>query len=168
MDWVETKDIVTTFFRKYRWAALVLLAGVVLMAFPEGNQREEEVSASEPALQAQMGLQQELEEILSRLDGAGKVQVLLTQSAGEQTWYQTDENISKTAETGDKRTQTVILTGSDREEKGLVQRIDPPVYLGAVVLCQGADSAAVRLAIVDAVGTATGLTSDKISVLKMK
>ena len=62
----------------------------------------------------------------------------------------------------------MILSGSDRSQTPVVQRMDPPTYLGAVILCQGADSPKVRLAVVDAVATATGLTTDKISVWKMK
>ena len=41
-------------------------------------------------------------------------------------------------------------------------------YLGAVVVCDGADSATVRLRIMQAVSALTGLGSDKISVIKMK
>jgi len=36
------------------------------------------------------------------------------------------------------------------------------------VVCQGADRAGVRLAVVDAVKSVTGLSSDRITVLKMK
>ena len=39
---------------------------------------------------------------------------------------------------------------------------------GAVVVCDGADSAAVRLYVTDAVTAYTGFGSDKISVMKMK
>lgn len=38
---------------------------------------------------------------------------------------------------------------------------------GVVVVCQGAENAAVRLDIIRAVGSYTGLGSDKITVLKM-
>ena len=41
-------------------------------------------------------------------------------------------------------------------------------YTGAVIFCQGADSAAVRLQVVEAVAVYTGLSSNKIMVLKMK
>ena len=43
-----------------------------------------------------------------------------------------------------------------------------PVYKGAVVVCEGADHASVKLNIVQAVSSLTGLGSDKITVLKMK
>jgi stage III sporulation protein AG len=64
--------------------------------------------------------------------------------------------------------ETVIITDAQRAQQGLVKQVNPPVYLGAVVVCQGADRASVRLAIVEAVANATGLGADKISVLKMK
>jgi len=40
--------------------------------------------------------------------------------------------------------------------------------VGAVVVCQGADLAQVRLAVTNAVSSYTGLGCDKITVLKMK
>lgn len=165
MDWADKKDTITIFLKKYRWAALVLLAGLILMALPEGK-TEESISAQEETVQQQT-LQQELESLLSKLDGAGKVKVLLSLASGPQTYYQSDEDLQKSEDSSDRRTETVIITSADRSQQGLVQRIDPPVYLGAVVLCQGADRAQVRLAVVDAVSTLTGLSSDKISVLKM-
>ena len=61
-----------------------------------------------------------------------------------------------------------MTTDSDRNETGLVHQINPPVYLGAVVLAQGADNPVVKLSIVEAVSKVTGLGADKISVLKMQ
>lgn len=167
MDWVEMKELAEAFIKKYRLAVVVLLAGVMLMLLPEENPVSRE-TADPPQAVEQKDLQQELEEILSKLDGAGKVKVLLSQASGSYTHYQMDEDQSKTMDSLDKRSETVIITGADRSQSGLVQRVDPPIYLGAVVLCQGGDSPSVKLAVVDAVATATGLTSDKISVWKMK
>ena len=88
----------------------------------------------------------------------------LTQREGERTVYQTDEDSASSG----VRSDTVLLNGSDRSQTGLVRQVNPPTYLGAVIVCQGADSASVRLAIVSAVGSVTGLSTDKITVLKMK
>lgn len=167
MDWVESKGGLVSLLHKYKWAAAVFVAGLVLMALPgSGGQKADPVQQQE-ASGPEMTLQQELEQLLSRLEGAGKVQVLLSIGTGSQTHYQTDGDRSETENTREERRQTVILTGPDRGQSGLVTRQDPPVYLGAVVLCQGADSPRVKLAVVDAVATATGLTSDRISVWKM-
>ena len=46
--------------------------------------------------------------------------------------------------------------------------VEPALERGAVVVCDGADSATVRLRIMQAVSALTGLGSDKISVIKMK
>lgn len=168
MDWVETKSLVTTFLKKYRWAAVVLLAGLILMSLPEKKDGPKEEMTSHQEVCESEDLQTALEELLAQMDGAGKVRVLLSPASGMQTYYQTNENLSKEADSSQRRTETVIISGSDRSQSALVQRVDPPVYLGAVVICQGADSPKVRLAVVDAVSTATGLTSDKISVWRMK
>ena len=64
--------------------------------------------------------------------------------------------------------KTVIVTDSQRCESGLIRQINPAAYKGAIVVCQGADSSAVRLAITQAVAKITGLGTDNICVLKMK
>ena len=41
-------------------------------------------------------------------------------------------------------------------------------YQGIVIVCDGADSAAIQLQLTEAVRALTGISSDCISVLKMK
>lgn len=167
MDWLEKRDLITLMLKKYRWAAIVLLTGLILMAIPE---KREPITVDVPEASGigNVTLEQELENLLSKLDGAGKVTVLLTQESGERVRYQVNEDISESGSSVDRRRETVIITDASRNEEGLIWQKDPPIYRGAVVLCQGGDRATVRLAIVTAVGTATGLSADKITVLKMK
>lgn len=159
MDRMKWKSAAAAALKKYYLVALAVAAGLLLLCLPQ----QEEIQAAEVPAETQ-ALQEELEEILSRLAGAGKVKVLLTQAAGEETYYQVDEAISEDSQ----RRDTVVYTGQNREEAGLVRRVDPPEYRGAVILCQGADQAAVRLAITQAVVAATGLSSERVTVLKMK
>ena len=164
MDWITLQSRGKEIWKKYRYVLLVVLAGLVLLALPERSTDEKaqtEVSQTQP----KSDLQEDLETILSQVQGAGKVRVLLTQAEGERTVYQTDTDADAS---GGTRRDTVILTGSDRVQTGLVQQQLSPVYLGAVVVCQGADSASVRLSVVEAVANATGLSTDRITVLKMK
>lgn len=169
MDWQELKYRAEEFLKKYRYVMLVLLAGLVLMLLPSGEQKQEAaVPFSESTPEQERDLQASLGQILSMIEGAGKVQVLLTEATGQRTHYQTDEDISTGESSSDTRKETVVITNGSRAESGLVRQVDPPVYQGAIVICQGADSAAVRLAIVEAVANATGLSSNRISVLKMK
>lgn len=165
MEWVTWKQDAGTFLRKYKFIFLVLLIGVFLMALPQGKQEEKNNALPE---QVQPSLQQELAQILSHVAGAGRVEVLLTEAAGAETLYQTDDDTSSRDNTRDLRQDTVLVTNASRGETGLIRQILPPKYEGAVILCQGAEDARVRLAMVSAVMSVTGLSSDKISVLKMK
>ena len=64
--------------------------------------------------------------------------------------------------------KTVLITGADRMETGLIRQELPPRYRGALIVCQGADRSAVKLAVVEAVANVTGISADRITVLKMK
>ena len=170
MDWIEVRQKGAEFLKKYRYVLLIFLIGLFLMILPDNSNSKDgdQILSSASIVSEKPDLQEALESILSMIDGAGKVQVLLSEASGQRTHYQTDEEISTGESNSDVRRDTVVVTDGSRAETGLVRQIDSPVYMGAVVLCQGADSASVRLAIVEAVANATGLSSDKISVLKMK
>lgn len=150
------------FLKKYAGVALILALGVVLMLLPEENAREEESPTLEEI--SQPSVEEALETILSQIEGAGQVRLLLTVAQGETTVYQTDS-----AGAGETlKVETVILTDAGRAQQGLVRQVNPETYLGAVVVCQGGGSPAVKLAVTQAVAAATGLSADRITVLKMK
>lgn len=143
---------------KYRYVVLIVIVGVLLMLLPASSDKDAKDTLVEQS--EETDISEELEQILEQIQGVGKVQVMLTLEAGEMIHYQTDLN-------GD-RTDTVIITDENRTEAGLIQYIQPAVYRGAIVVCQGADSAAVRFSVIEAVSKVTGLGTDRISVLKMK
>lgn len=155
------------FIKKYRFVILILGIGIVMMVLPTGKtSNTEEIPSTQPAMFDDPT--QELSQILSQIHGAGKVQIMLTKGVGERTVYQTDQERDNTDNNQSVRVETVIVTDKDRAQQGLIQQILAPEYRGAIVVCQGADDAAVRLAIIEAVADATGLGTDRISVLKMK
>lgn len=164
MERSALKNKIVGLVKEYRYAAIILAVGLILMLLPSGEEKETAVPAPQEIQTETDDLQDRLSEILSVVQGAGKVKVLLTQARGEQMVYQTDIQEREDALTED----TVIVTGSDRSQNGLICQRIPPKYLGAVIVCQGADKAVVRLALVEAVSNATGLSTDAITVLKMK
>ena len=167
MDGISWKATVKSVFSKYRYAILILAVGLVLMLWPgSGDSKSDQSVPAEQEPAANM--QEELEIILSQIQGVGKVQLLLTQQRGPETLYQQDEDLDSDYDSSSARRDTVILSDQNRNEAGLVRQVIPPVYLGAVVVCQGGDQPQVRLAVVEAVCAATGLTADKVTVLKMK
>ncbi len=163
MDLKKLQQKTGGLLKKYRYVLIVLLIGIGLMLIPDFEKELDTTPVSNtPEFTNQS---EELTGILSQIQGAGKVRVMLTLASGEQTVYQTDKDMDAS---GSVRYQTVTVTDSNRNQQGIVQQILAPEYRGAIILCQGAEDASVRLAIVEAVSDATGLTSDRISVLKMK
>jgi stage III sporulation protein AG len=155
------------FLKKYRYVVLILVLGIVLMLLPGEDEQEPQLPATEE-VQQEPDLSRQLSQLLGQIEGAGKVKVLLTFSEGAQTIYQTDVNTATENGSLSEETKTVLIDNGDRGEEGLIRQIIPAKYLGAVVVCQGADAPAVRLAIVEAVSKVTGLGADRVTVLKMK
>lgn len=161
MDIKVLKEKIKQWIGKYKYLALILLAGIGLMLIPSGSKETRQTTQNILTATPTVSITEELETILSNIQGAGRVQVMLTVKSSEQTIYQTD------TPSADKQ-DTVIITDEERAQSGLVQQIISPTYRGAIVLCQGADSASVCLAIKEAVSKVTGLDLSEISVLKMK
>ena len=96
------------------------------------------------------------------MDGVGRVELMLTTSGSEEIFYQTDTRVS-----GDTREETTVFSSTQSTQKTpVVTKTKSAPYLGAVVVCDGADSAAVRLRVMQAVSALTGLGSDCISVAR--
>ena len=169
MDYKELKCRISGLAVKYKYVWIVLLAGMILMMIPGKSSQKDAAAIPEQELpQQEYTLESQLEEILSCIEDAGKVKVMLSVSRSEKTIYQTDSTYSQSDDHADSRTQTILITDNQRNETGLVHQKYSPVYQGAIVLAEGADMSSVKLAIVKAVSDITGLGADKISVLKMK
>lgn len=148
---------------KYKYLVLVVIIGIVLMLIPTQTSVQAKVEEGKKTETPDVSLQ--LAEILAQVKGAGKVEVMLTLASGEQTIYQTDDS---QGDGGTGQQDTVIVTDQSRGQNGLIQQVNAAKYRGAIVVCQGADNASVRLALMDAVSKVTGLDYSRISVLKMK
>lgn len=168
MDIKAWKEHIQNGIGKYKYVWIVLICGIVIMMLPNPKvSAADSIDKMEEVIN-QQDLSEQLSDVLSNIHGAGKVQVMLSIAEGEKTIYQTDSTYSDNGESKNTKVQTILITDSDRKETGLIHQKNPPIYMGAVVIAQGADDPSIKLAIVDAVTKATGLGADKISVLKMK
>lgn len=166
--------------KKFRYPALILAIGIALMLIPfrsgteSGTEEEIPQAVQETVSQEDYKTQteQQLALILSKVQGAGKVSVMLTLKSGPQTVYQTDSALTSESADGNvsntSTETTVILDKDDTGQEAAVTKTLYPAFLGAVVVCEGGDDATVRLNIVNAVASITGLSSEKITVIKMK
>lgn len=152
-------------WKKYKFVLLVVLVGIILMLLPVSSQTKETEENKSQIPQESFDLpamEQRMEEVLSKIDGVGKLRLMLTLQSG------TRLTLAEDTQRDQDRTQREIVTlnrGSGNQEIVITNRFYP-VYQGAVVVCQGADSSAVRLAITETVQALTGLPSDRIRVAK--
>ena len=152
-------------WKKYKFVLLVVLVGIILMLLPVSSQTKETEENKSQIPQESFDLaamEQRREEVLGKIDGVGKLRWMLTLQSG------TRLTLAEDTQRDQDRTQREIVTlnrGSGNQEIVITNRFYP-VYQGAVVVCQGADSSAVRLAITETVQALTGLPSDRIRVAK--
>lgn len=167
MDRIDLTQKAKQLWNKYKYVLLVIGIGIFLMSMPEAKPSAP-TAVAQPEQIESVSKAEELEQILGQIAGVGKVKVLLTEAAGAETVYQSDADRTDSGDSQQEQMKTVIITDSGRAQEGLVRTITPPVYLGAIIVCQGGDSPTVRLNIVEAVSNVTGIGSDRITVLKMK
>ena len=168
MELLKNQPKVATALKKYKYAFIILAIGILLMCIPV-KQSTQETGFTETDIQSkEQSVNEELAQILSQIEGVGDTKVILSISLGEETVYQTDINENTDENSSKLDSETVIISDSSRGEKGLIRQVIPATYMGAIVVCKGADNPQVRLSVVDAVAKFTGLGANKISVLKMK
>ena len=166
MDRIGLQEKISAIFGKYKYVLLVVALGLLLMLCPVKSDTKPVIQQQAQAVQ-QISITDELCSILGQIRGVGRVRVMITERTGSQTHYQTDESGTQNSDSITNDSRTVLITTAGSEE-GLIKSVSAPVYQGAIVVCQGADDPAVRLAVSQAVASVTGVSMDRISVLKMK
>ena len=157
--------------KRYKYVALTAVLGIVLLLLPGGNEKKQEGGAPDAAEDFdRTALQEEMEEILSSLDGVGHLKLMLTVDGGSAYELARDEaqTQKRSGENTGERTQkseTVVL-GSGVSAGVVVTRSRFPAFIGALVVCEGGDRAEVRLRVTQAVAALTGLSSERITVVK--
>lgn len=163
------KEKIQEILKKYRFAALIALVGIVLMLLPGEKESTAEDTSSTGEQFSLAETEQRMAQMLGAMDGVGRVQVMLTLRSGE-TLSLAEDNSATLGSGGNVRQDSQVLTinrGSGRQEVVVTQRLYP-LYQGAVVVCQGASDSRVRLRVLETVSVLTGLSSDKISVVQWK
>lgn len=166
MNLPRSREALEQLWKKYRLVLLIVLAGLLLMLLPGGSGQETEEVRQERETFSLEETERRMEEILSRIEGTGKLQLMLTLKSGSQLYLAEDTDESADGEEVQVQRETVTLHRGSGYEDVVITRQIYPMYQGALVVCQGADKAAVRLAVTEAVAALTGLSSDKITVVK--
>ena len=162
---------------RYKYFLAVIAVGVLLLLsakVPASEPAKEEGTQTEAAFDLQT-FQQSVADSLAQIEGAGRVEVLLSLEAGEESVYASDvsQSSQSTGGSSDSTSETYqstmsILSDGSYGETPVLIKSKYPTFRGAVILCEGADSDTVRLQIVQAVSALCGISSDHISISKLK
>ena len=139
----------------------------------------QEETISTASLNTKDDLTLKLEQILEKIEGVGKVKVLITYSQTSQTipMYNEDTSQKDTQETdksgGSRKVietdvkKDIIYQETNGEKTPITQSIVSPKIEGAIVTAQGAGNTVVKANIIQAVEAVTGVSSHKIQVFNM-
>ena len=116
----QLREHAAQLLRKYRIPLLVFLLGVALALVPGKTKKtdaQQNTAASADTAFDLSATQKQLEALLSAIDGAGRVRLMLTLSSGERIVYQTDSRTVTASGSTTQETQTVFrqLGGSEKE-----------------------------------------------------
>lgn len=158
-------------WKKYKYFIAVIAVGVLLLtvSFPKQQTAQEQTTA-----QSSFDLtafQKELAQSLSRIDGAGRVEVMLSLESGEESVFASNVNestqSSDTSNSESYQSETAVVSDGSYGETPILIKNKYPAFRGAVILCEGADNSSVCLEITNAVTALCGISSDHVSISKL-
>lgn len=157
------------FFKRYKFVLIVIAAGLFLLALPSGsggnNAGESKgVPGTEEDFSVE-ALEKKLGDILSRIEGAGKVSVMLTVKSGMERILATDQETAQSDSELERTEETVVLSKDSGEEVVLIGQ-NYPTFQGALVVCPGGGDPQIQLEITRALSALTGLGAGRITVCK--
>ena len=124
-------------------------------------------------------LEENLEDILSKITGVGKVKVLVTYSETSEVvaMYNEKNTLNNTEETDTnggvrkiEQTDTdkeIIYEEKNGQKTPITQKVIMPKIEGAIVTAEGASDPAIKTNIIQAVSAATGISTYRIQVFEM-
>ncbi len=145
------------------------IVGIFLLFLGKGgeeNQTGEALSASVGAVYDESRYEEELvmkiENVCSRVRGAGEVKVAVTLDGSYRAIYA--QNLAD----GSSSKSEYFLLGSGSSQKALLLGYSPPEILGVAIVCEGGENRGVKAEIISLVSALLDLPTNKIYVASSK
>ena len=156
--------------------ALVIISIAVLIYFTIEGKREEETSSIVSdnvtgEISLTDGLEDRLANILTEIEGAGKVSVMITyETTGEVVTADKVDTHTTTSGTGDNvvtnttsNSVPIIVTGVDGSQVIILQEKMPQIK-GVIIVAEGANDVAVKMRLMSATSTVLGVNANSIQI----
>lgn len=141
-------------------ALVVMAVGCLLLLMPAREMTGEQQPKGETQEVFDLeGFERRLEQVISEIAGAGETRVVLSLHGGSRQILAQDRQ----QDSGGASAQTVTVGSSSDRQVVPIQTMAPD-FRGALVVCQGAEDARVRLEVTRAVCVLTGLGTDCVCV----
>lgn len=167
--WLKPLEVLS----RYKYVLVVVALGALLLAWPQGADKSD--AGAVPTGNADAAgdlaeMETAMEEILGKISGVGRVDVMLTLQSGTEKVLASDTSLrysgSVQAPDDYERTSETVVTSGSGTGGVVVTQERCPQYRGALVVCEGGGSDAVRLQVTEAVAALTGLGTDRIAVVR--
>ena len=160
--------------KRNRMAAAFFLGVLLLLcgrsAFFQEKEQPQPAAETEVRQEGQ-DIQKEMEEVLSCVEGAGQVRVMVTYRSGAEQVLATEERreeSSKSTEASVQTEQTVVLADNGDGQSPIVLKEQSPIVEGVVIVAEGGEDPVVCGRLTEAAQALLDIPSHKIAVLKMK
>lgn len=185
-DFLALKDYISNLLSKKNKNQIIVMIGLIGLVlicassfFKKDAKKEDALPQKQTMEKRQEKIQENLENIISSIEGAGKAKVLVTFENSAETVYATEERKNKEAsedksegevtrkkETDDCEKKYITIKDGEGTEHALaVTEIEPKVK-GVVAICSGGDNPIIKNRIIEAITTALHITSKRVCVTK--
>lgn len=165
-------------FKKDKKMLLVIFVGVIgalLIAlseigFDDSTDKNNEKIANLDSYEYCTYLEKRVEDIVSSIDGAGNVRVMITLAETTEYVYAQNQNgtkkSNKDSENSDNKNSFVIIE-KDNNDSGLLIKTFEPKIRGVAIVCDGGDSPTVQQQIYSTVSAVLNVSTARISISKL-
>ncbi|MGI5893547.1 MAG: hypothetical protein ACOX6P_03035 [Candidatus Merdivicinus sp.] len=166
--------------KRVKWIVVIGMIGIFLLFLSQfaGKKQEEPEQTISPQITSAAyisSLQKELTDIIGKISGAGKTEVMVTLQNNGETLYvreqKTEFDSTHSADSAvterESRAESYVLVDGKDGREALVRTQMEPVIKGVIIVCEGGEDPVTVSRIMDAVTTALAISSAKVCITKL-
>lgn len=166
---------------KSKYVVLIGIVGILLIFLSTISSKKEPIKkekteklTSQTSEEYIKQLEVKLNNIISKIEGVGRSEVLITMENGVENVYansekkttNSSENISGKMSTRDDTQKDIVVIDTHEGKKALMVTQKEPTIKGVLVVCDGADNVSVVEKVTDAVSKSLNIKKNRLSVVK--
>ena len=181
---INENSKIIIWMRENKKVSVFILGGLLLMvlAIPTNSKKENDETVSSVEFEEEdycKELESRMEEILGKVEGVGKVEVMITLKNSKEQVINKDTTLNSTKNVEEREGEISESESIDQGEETILINIDgdsvpyvlkeySPTVEGVLIIAEGGDDAAVKVALIESTTVLLNIPSHKVAVLKME